>query len=48
MNHASKGKRFFLPWLTFHFWARKRGFFFKGLFREEKTEFFGFAQCFFA
>ena len=25
--HAPRGKRFFLPWLTFHFWARKSGFF---------------------
>ena len=38
MYHACRGKGFFLPWLTFHFWAGKRGFFFvvKGLFSKEK------------
>ena len=36
MYHALRGKGFFLPWLTFHFWPRKRGFFIKGLFGEEK------------
>ena len=25
--HAPRGKGFFLPWLTFHLWAGKRGFF---------------------
>ena len=37
--HAPRGKRFFLPWLTFHFWAGKRWFFVKGLFGEEKLDF---------
>ena len=27
MYYAPRGKRFFLPWVTFHLWARKRGFF---------------------
>ena len=39
--HTSRGKGFFLPWLTFHLWARKRGFFVKGLFGEEKLDFWG-------
>ena len=26
--HTLRGKGFFLPWLTFHLWAEKRGFFF--------------------
>ena len=40
---ASKGKRFFLPWLNFHLWAGKRGFFLvKGLFgKEKKWDFLG-------
>ena len=48
MYHAPRGKGFFLPWLTFHFWAGKRGFFGKGLFYGEKLHFSGSAQCFFA
>ena len=39
MYHTSRGKGFFLPWLTFHLWAGKRGFFIKGLFGEEKLDF---------
>ena len=39
MYHASRGKGFFLPWLTFHLWAGKRGFFIKGLFGEAKLDF---------
>ena len=27
MYHAPRGKGFFLPSLTFHFWAEKKGFF---------------------
>ena len=27
MYHAPRGKGFFLPWLTFHLWAGKKGFF---------------------
>ena len=27
MYHEPRGKGFFLPWLTFHFCAGKRGFF---------------------
>ena len=36
MYHAPRGKRFFLPWLTFHLGAGKKGFFIKGLFGEKK------------
>ena len=39
MYHAHRGKGFFLPWLTFHIWFGKRGFFIKGLFGEEKLDF---------
>ena len=40
MYHAPRGNGFFLPWLTFHLWAKKIGFFsFKGLFGEEKWGF---------
>ena len=39
MYHALRGKRFFLPWLTFHLWVGKRGFFVKGLFGEERRDF---------
>ena len=40
MYHVLKGKGFFIPWLAFHLWAGKRGFFFvKGLFGEEKLDF---------
>ena len=39
MYHTPRGKRFFLPWFTFHLWAEKRGFSFKGLFDEEKLDF---------
>ena len=28
MYHAPRGNGFFLPWLTFHLWAKKIGFFF--------------------
>ena len=35
MYHPPRGKGFFLPWLTFHLWADKRGFFIKGLFSKE-------------
>ena len=49
MYHAPRGKRFFLPWLTFHLCVQKRGFFFKGLFGKEKNlDFLGFARCFFS
>ena len=37
--HAPKGKGFFLPWLTFHLCAGKIEFFVKGLFSEEKLDF---------
>ena len=43
MYHAPRGKGFFLPWLIFHFWVEKRGFF--GLFSKSKTEFSSSAQC---
>ena len=39
MYHAPRGQKFFLPWLTFHFWPKKRGFFVKGLFSGEKLDF---------
>ena len=39
MYHAPRGKGFFLPWLTFHLWAGKKGFFVKGLFGKEKLDF---------
>ena len=39
MYHAPRGKGFFLPWLTFHLWAKKIGFFVKSLFGEEKLDF---------
>ena len=40
MYHAPRGKGFFLPWLTFLLWDKKRGFFlFKGLFGQEKWGF---------
>ena len=39
MYHTPRGKGFFLPWLTFHFLAGKRGFSIKGLFGEEKLHF---------
>ena len=39
MYHTLRGKIFFLPWLTFHLWAGKRGFFVKGVFGEEKLDF---------
>ena len=47
MYLAPRGKGFFLPWLTFHLWARKRGFLVKGLFDEEKIGFSGYVRCFF-
>ena len=43
---APRGKGFFLPWLTFHLWVGKRGFFVKGLFGEEKNWIFGFCSMF--
>ena len=39
MYHGPRGKGLFLPWLTFHIWARKRGFFVKDLFGKEKLYF---------
>ena len=46
--HAPRGKRFFLPWLTFHIWAGKRKFFGQGPVWQRKTGFSLFARCFFA
>ena len=46
MYHAPRGKGFFLPSITFHLWAGKRGFFFKRLFGEEKNWFFGLCSMF--
>ena len=38
--HAPRGKEFFLPWFTFHLWARKRGFFCQGpVWRRKKRDF---------
>ena len=34
--YTPRSKGFFLPWLSFHLWVEKRGFFVKGLFGEEK------------
>ena len=42
MYHTPRGKRFFLPWITFHLWFGERGFSIKELFGEEKLFFFGF------
>ena len=39
MYHTPIGKGIFLPWLTFHLWAGKIRFLFKGLFCEEKLDF---------
>ena len=36
MYHTPRGKGFFIPWHTSHFWAGKEGFSVKGLFGEEK------------
>ena len=46
MYHARRGKGFFLPWLTFHFWAEKRGFFFllKACLAKKKKGTFGFCS----
>ena len=42
MYHAPRGKGFFLPW------AGKIGFFVQGPVCRRKTEFSGYARCFFA
>ena len=46
--YAPRGKGFFLPWLTFHIWARKRGDFFFSLRAclEKKNCIFGFWTMF--
>ena len=40
MYRTSRGKGFFLPWLTFHFLVKKIGFFLvKGMFSKQKLNF---------
>ena len=47
--YHAPGKRFFLPWLTFHLWAGEIDFLVKGLFgKEKKLDFSASARCFFA
>ena len=41
MYHAPRGKGFFLPWLTFHFWVGKRGFFWLRVCLAKKNGIFG-------
>ena len=48
MYHAPKGKGFFLPWLTFHLWVGKIGFFVSRPVWQRKNAFPGSGQCFFA
>ena len=44
--HAPRGKGFFIPWLTFHLWAEKRGFLRLRACLVKKNWIFGFCAMF--
>ena len=46
MYHAPRGNEFFLPWLTFHLWAEKKGFFLLRACLGKKNRVFGFFSMF--